>query len=65
VLAAWLLVPLLLKQIVRLKSPEVLLLLVVLVCLGISFVTAQFGLSLALGAFIAGMVLADSDSAIR
>jgi CPA2 family monovalent cation:H+ antiporter-2 len=50
VLAAWLLVPLLLKQIVRLKSPEVLLLLVVLVCLGISFVTAQFGLSLALGA---------------
>jgi CPA2 family monovalent cation:H+ antiporter-2 len=61
VLAAWLLVPLLLKQIVRLKSPEVLLLLVVLVCLGISFVTAQFGLSLALGAFIAGMVLADSD----
>ncbi|MEJ7863011.1 MAG: cation:proton antiporter [Pyrinomonadaceae bacterium] len=61
VAAAWLLVPLLLKKIVRLKSPEVLLLLVVLVCLGISFVTAQFGLSLALGAFIAGMVLADSD----
>ena len=61
VAAAWFLVPLLLKRIVRLKSPEVLLLLVVLVCLGISFVTAQFGLSLALGAFIAGMVLADSD----
>jgi CPA2 family monovalent cation:H+ antiporter-2 len=61
VLAAWLLVPLFLKKIVRLKSPEVLLLLVVLVCLGVSFVTAQFGLSLALGAFIAGMVLADSD----
>jgi CPA2 family monovalent cation:H+ antiporter-2 len=61
VAVAWLLVPLLLKKIVGLKSPEVLLLLVVLVCLGISFVTAQFGLSLALGAFIAGMVLADSD----
>ncbi len=61
VAAAWLLIPLMLKKIVRLKSPEVLLLLVVLVCLGISFVTAQFGLSLALGAFIAGMVLADSD----
>jgi CPA2 family monovalent cation:H+ antiporter-2 len=61
VLTAWLLVPLILKKIVRLKSPEVLLLLVVLVCLGVSFVTAQFGLSLALGAFIAGMVLADSD----
>lgn len=61
VAAAWFLVPLMLKQIVGLKSPEVLLLLVVLLCLGISFVTAQFGLSLALGAFIAGMVLAESD----
>jgi monovalent cation:H+ antiporter-2, CPA2 family len=61
VAGAWFLVPLMLKQIVPLKSPEVLLLLVVLLCLGISFVTAQFGLSLALGAFIAGMVLAESD----
>jgi CPA2 family monovalent cation:H+ antiporter-2 len=61
VAAAWFLIPVMLKQIVRLKSPEVLLLLVVLLCLGISFVTAQFGLSLALGAFIAGMVLAESD----
>jgi CPA2 family monovalent cation:H+ antiporter-2 len=61
VVVAWFLVPIILKQIVKLKSPEVLLLLVVLVCLGISFVTAQFGLSLALGAFIAGMVLAESD----
>ncbi|HEY8563770.1 MAG TPA: cation:proton antiporter [Pyrinomonadaceae bacterium] len=61
VAAAWFLVPLMLKQVVGLKSPEVLLLLVVLLCLGISFVTAQFGLSLALGAFIAGMVLAESD----
>ncbi len=61
VAGAWFLVPVMLKQIVRLKSPEVLLLLVVLLCLGISFVTAQFGLSLALGAFIAGMVLAESD----
>jgi monovalent cation:H+ antiporter-2, CPA2 family len=59
--AAWFLVPVMLERIVRLKSPEVLLLLVVLLCLGISFVTAQFGLSLALGAFIAGMVLAESD----
>lgn len=61
VAAAWFLIPIMLKHIVRLKSPEVLLLLVVLLCLGISFVTAQFGLSLALGAFIAGMVLADTD----
>lgn len=61
VLGAWLLIPRFLKQIVRLRSPEVFLLTVVLMCLGISGVTAHFGLSLALGAFIAGMVLADSD----
>ncbi|MDQ3491319.1 MAG: cation:proton antiporter, partial [Acidobacteriota bacterium] len=61
VLAAWLLIPKFLNRVVMLKSPEVLLLTVVLLCLGMSWVTSQFGLSLALGAFIAGMVLADSD----
>ena len=61
VLGAWFFVPRFLKQVVRLRSPEVLLLTVVLMCLGISAVTSHFGLSLALGAFIAGMVLADSD----
>jgi len=61
VLGAWFFVPRFLKQVVRLRSPEVLLLTVVLMCLGISAVTSHYGLSLALGAFIAGMVLADSD----
>lgn len=61
VVAAWLFVPVLLKYVVRLRSPEVFLLTVVLLSLGTAWVTSQFGLSLALGAFIAGMVLADSD----
>ena len=61
VFAAWLLLPHLLKKIVHLRSPEAFLLTVVLFCLGMSWVTSYFGLSLALGAFIAGMVLADSD----
>lgn len=61
VLGSWFFIPRFLKQVVRLRSPEVLLLTVVLMCLGISAVTSHFGLSLALGAFIAGMVLADSD----
>ena len=61
VVAAWLLLPLFLKQVVMLRSPEVFVLTVVLFCLGMSFVTSHFGLSLALGGFIAGMVLADSD----
>ncbi len=61
VLGAWFLLPKFLGQIVRLRSPEVFLLTVVLLCLGMSWITAHFGMSLALGAFIAGMVLADSD----
>ena len=61
VFAAWLLLPLFLKTMVRLRSAEAFLLTVVLFCLGMSWVTSHFGLSLALGAFIAGMVLADSD----
>lgn len=61
IVAAWFFIPKLLKQVVRLRSPEVFLLTVVLMCLGLSWVTSQFGLSLALGAFIAGVVLADTD----
>jgi CPA2 family monovalent cation:H+ antiporter-2 len=61
VLAAWFLLPKFLKKVVDLRSPELLLLTIVLFCLGMSWVTSIFGLSLALGAFIAGMVLADSD----
>jgi CPA2 family monovalent cation:H+ antiporter-2 len=61
VVAAWFFVPVLLKHVVNLRSPEVFLLTVVLLSLGTAWVTSQFGLSLALGAFIAGMVLADSD----
>lgn len=61
IIAAGLLVPLLLKYVVQLRSPEVLLLTAVLISLGTAWITSQFGLSLALGAFIAGMVLSESD----
>ncbi len=61
VLGAWFLLPKLLKKITHLRSPEAFLLTVVLFFLGLSWVTSHFGLSLALGAFIAGMVLADSE----
>ncbi|MCC7306691.1 MAG: cation:proton antiporter [Acidobacteria bacterium] len=61
VLGAWFLLPPFLRQIAQLRSTEAFLLTVVLLCLGMSWVTSHFGLSLALGAFIAGMVLADSD----
>jgi CPA2 family monovalent cation:H+ antiporter-2 len=61
ILGAWFLLPKFLSRVVQFRSPEVLLLTVVLLCLGMSWVTSHFGLSLALGAFIAGMVLADSE----
>ena len=54
VAAAWFFIPKLLKQIVRLRSPEVFLLTVVLMCLGLSWVTSHFGLSLALGGLYRG-----------
>ncbi len=56
-----LLIPKILRLAGTFKSPEVFLLTVVLLFLAISFATSQFGLSLALGAFIAGMVLSESD----
>ena len=54
-------VPTLLFQIVRLRSPELFIISVVLLSLGTSWLTSQVGLSLALGAFIAGLVLSESD----
>ena len=54
-------VPYLLRHVVSLRSPEVFIISVVLLCLGTSWLTSQFGLSLALGAFIAGMVLSESE----
>ena len=59
--AARIIVPRALHYIVRLRSSEVFIIFVVLVTLGTSWVTAQFGLSLALGAFIAGLVLSESE----
>ncbi len=54
-------VPYLLYHIVRLRSPEVFIISVVLLSLGTSWLTAQAGLSLAIGAFIAGIVLSESE----
>lgn len=59
--ASWFIVPQLLKQVVKMRSPEVFVISVVLICLGTSWLTSQFGLSLALGAFIAGVIIADSE----
>ncbi|MBI4441962.1 MAG: cation:proton antiporter, partial [Acidobacteria bacterium] len=59
--AARLLVPFVLRQIVATRNREVFLLSIVLLCLGTAWVTAQVGLSLALGAFLAGLVISESE----
>jgi len=55
------LVPAVLHEVVRQRNRELFLITVVLVCLGTAAITAQVGLSLALGAFLAGLSLAESE----
>jgi CPA2 family monovalent cation:H+ antiporter-2 len=55
------LVPRLLRFIAQTKSKELFSLSVICFTLGIAAITHQVGLSLALGAFLAGLVLSDSD----
>ncbi len=61
VAGAWVLVPRIIEQIVRSRSRELFLLTVILLCLGIAWLTSRAGLSLALGAFIAGLVISESE----
>ncbi|MBK7747776.1 MAG: cation:proton antiporter [Candidatus Obscuribacter sp.] len=53
-------IPWLLGQVARLKKREAFVLSIMLLCLGTAVATSHFGLSMALGAFIAGLVISDS-----
>jgi len=53
--------PNLLDQVAKSKSRELFVLTTVLLCFSISGLTYSLGLSLALGAFLAGLLLSDSD----
>jgi len=55
------LIPRIFDQVVKLRNREVFILTIVLVCLGTAWVTSLFGLSLALGAFIAGLAISESE----
>lgn len=61
VIAVTYLIPRLFNQVVKLRNREVFILTIVLVCLGTALVTSLFGLSLALGAFIAGLAISESE----
>lgn len=58
-------VPWLLARVVGLRSREIFTLCIVTFGLGAAWLTAQFGLSLALGAFLAGLVIAESDFGLQ
>ena len=65
VLAGRFVVPWILERVVGLRNREVFTLCVVLFGLGAAWLTAQFGLSLALGAFIAGLVISESQFGLQ
>src|SRR5688572_30776690 len=60
VVAARFVVPRLLEIVVNTRKREVFLLTIVLMCLGTAWASSHIGLSLALGAFIAGLVISES-----
>ena len=53
--------PRLLHQVALLRNREIFVLFVVLVCLGTAWLASESGLSLALGALIAGLVISESE----
>ena len=61
VLAGRLLVPWVLERVVGVRNREVFTLAIAFFGLGAAFVTASVGLSLALGAFLAGLVISESE----
>ena len=60
--AKWV-VPSLLHQVVHTKNRELFAITILILCFGIAFLTSEFGLSLALGAFLAGLVISESEYA--
>jgi monovalent cation:H+ antiporter-2, CPA2 family len=56
-------VPPLLKHVTRTQSRELFFLIVLAICLGTAALTSAVGLSLALGAFAAGLIISESDYA--
>jgi CPA2 family monovalent cation:H+ antiporter-2 len=54
-------IPALLHQVVRTRNHELFVLSIVVICFGTAWLTSLAGLSLALGAFVAGILISESD----
>ncbi len=55
------LIPWLLSEVAKIKRREAFVLSIMLLCLGTALATSHFGMSMALGAFIAGLIISDSE----
>ncbi|GEO04990.1 sodium/hydrogen exchanger [Adhaeribacter aerolatus] len=60
-LSARYVVPRLLYQVAQTKSRELFILSVVVICFAVAWLTSRLGLSLALGAFMAGLIISESE----
>ena len=64
VLGLWIL-PRVMRRVAAVRSRELFLLTIVGLCLAVAFGTYYFGISLALGAFVAGILISESDYAYQ
>ncbi len=58
--ALWI-IPKILYLVAKIKSRELFLMCILFICLAIAWLTAMVGLSLALGAFLAGLIISESE----
>lgn len=56
-------IPLIFRQVAATRSREIFLIAILLFCFGSAWITSKAGLSLAIGAFIAGLAIAESEYA--
>ncbi len=61
IVSARYLVPRVLYEIAKTKSRELFILFVIVVCFAVAWATSSIGLSLALGAFLAGLIISESE----
>lgn len=65
ILAGRYIVPRILERVTTLRNQEIFTLCVLAIGLGAAFLTSRFGLSLALGAFLAGLVVSESEYGLQ
>ncbi|MDO1449146.1 cation:proton antiporter [Rhodocytophaga aerolata] len=61
ILSARFVVPRLLYMVANTKSKELFILAIVVICFAVAWLTSSMGLSLALGAFLAGLIISESE----